>query len=302
MKILVTGSEGNIGKKLVSHLIKSGYDIYCCDIIQKHFNNYIIGNICNPSDLIKIFYSFRPEVTINLAAMVSRVTCERSPTIAVDVNISGTNNILELCKVFNCKLIHFSTSEIYGNISGVHSENREDCSPNNMYGISKYLGEKIIQYQAKECFLNALIVRPFMIYDEDESIGNHRSAIIRFAESLCKKEKIEVHLNSKRGWLHISDAIFIIEKLLKTDNGFEIINIGSDEIVEIKSIAKTMCYKLSLNYNDYVIEKELPNKMTLNKIPDLTKQWRVLGIKTLKVDINSGIDLVIEKMKKRIIP
>ena len=52
------------------------------------------------------------------------------------------------------------------------SENDPSPQPNNFYGLSKYLGEKIIDYEVKNFDLDAVILRPFMIYDEDEVIGN----------------------------------------------------------------------------------------------------------------------------------
>ena len=57
---------------------------------------------------------------------------------------------------------------------------------NNFYGLSKLLGEQIIDYEVKNFGLKAVILRPFMIYDEDEVIGEHRSAMIRFAFNLLK--------------------------------------------------------------------------------------------------------------------
>ena len=55
-----------------------------------------------------------------------------------------------------------------------------------------------------------------MIYDEDEVIGNHRSAMIDLQPTYTKK--IQVHNNSSRGWLHISDAVRAIESAIKLKN------------------------------------------------------------------------------------
>lgn len=298
MKILITGSEGNIGKKLTNFLIEMGHDIYCVDIRQKYNDNYILCDITNPVELNGVFNKFKPDVVYHLAAVVSRVTSEKSPSICINTNISGTQNIIELCKQYNSKLIYFSTSEIYGDIGGVLTEDRQDIKPNNLYGLSKYLGEKLVEYHVENYGLKSIIVRPFMIYDEDETMGSHRSAMIRFAENLIIGNKITVHKNSKRSWMHISDTVKILEKLIYVDD-FNIVNIGNPDIIDTHILAKKMCEYLNLKYDNLVIEEELPSKMTLIKHLDVTKQTKLTNCKC-EVSVDDGIIKVIETMKKRI--
>lgn len=290
MKILVIGSEGNIGSKLVPYLKSCGHAVFCCDQNQGFRPGYSVVNILHSGDLASLFINFRPDVVYHLAAMVSRVTCENSPCLAVDTNLSGLNNVIQLCKTFNSKLIYFSTSEVYGNIGGVLSEDRE-CKPNNTYGLTKYLGENLVTYYLKD----TVIVRPFMFYDEDETRGDHRSAMIRFCYHLSRKEKITVHKGSKRSWMHISDGVRALEKLIHL-KGFQLLNIGSDELINTETLAEKICNLYGLKYQDYVIELPLPKRMTLEKIPDIRKQIELTGIKPL-IDINTGILLVTNKIK-----
>jgi len=289
MRILCIGSEGNIGTKLVPYLRSCGHEVFRCDQVQAVGNDYSVVNILSPLDLIKVFDWFNPEIVFHLAAMVSRVTCEASPSLAVDVNLSGLNNIINLCKTFDSKLIYFSTSEVYGNIGGYLSEDRQ-CKPNNLYGLTKYLGEKLVEYHLK----NAVIVRPFMFYDEDETRGDHRSAMIRFCYHLSRKEKITVHKGSKRSWMHISDGVKVLERLIYT-NGFQLVNIGSGELINTESLAMTICNRLGLQYSDYVIEEPLPERMTLEKVPDIRRQIELTSIKS-EIDLNAGINLILKKI------
>lgn len=297
MKILITGSEGNIGKRLVSHLKDKNYEVYGVDHKQDHKSGYSVADINNPLDLIKVFNYFKPDVVYHLAAMVSRVTCEASPSMAIETNVAGTNNIVQLCKEYNCRLINFSTSEVYGNIGGVLSESRKDLSPNNIYGLSKFLAEQIVNYELSNG-LNAINVRPFMFYDQEETLGEHRSAMVRFCESLLMRRKIEVHIGSRRGWLHISDGVKILESLLQVNLPLTI-NVGNPDIVNTKFIASYICEKLGLNYDDFVHETLLPDKMTLVKHADLTLQTRIAPIK-FEYDITRGINLVLNNVKKRL--
>jgi nucleoside-diphosphate-sugar epimerase len=298
MKIIVIGSEGNIGTKLVAYLQKCGHDILRSDIIQHYAKDYVQTDIISLLDLYDAAYKFKPEVIYHLAAMVSRVTCEATPHLTIDTNLSGTNNVAQLCKTVGAKMINFSTSEIYGNLSGLMSEDRVDIAPNNRYGLTKLLAEKIVEYEVNNHGLKAAIVRPFMFYDEAETMGDHRSAMIRFAEGLLNKKKIHVHKNSKRAWLHMDDAVVALEKFINLDK-FYAINIGHPKVIETEYIARYMCDKIGVEFEKYVELDVLPERMTLEKYPDLTRQKELLDFEP-KISIERGIERVINKVKSRL--
>ena len=297
MRILVTGSEGNIGRKLVPYLQKQGHQVHRCDIVEHFADDYTLGNINTLGDFYTAFVRFKPQVVFNLAAMVSRMTCENSPGMTIETNVYGLYNVIALCRQFGARLFYFSTSEVYGNIGGTLQEGRQDLSPNNLYGLSKWLGEKLVQYEVTKG-LDAIIVRPVMFYDEDETLGQHRSAMIRFAENLLRGNKITVHKNARRSWMHISDGVAILERLLYV-KGFHIINIGSAEVVTMKAFATLMCAYLGLQYDDVACEVDLPERMTLEKLPDTTLQVQLTNYVN-RVDLKTGIRLVLDRVKQRI--
>lgn len=297
MKILVTGSEGNIGKKLVLYLKEKGHEVFRVDIKQGWGDDYKVADITKVGELERVFRDFKPEACFHLAAMVSRITCESSPYLTIDTNISGTNNIAQLCKEYDCKLVSFSTSEVYGNQEETMAEHIE-CHPNNIYGLSKYLAEEIVKYEVGNG-LKAIIVRPFMIYDEEEDRGVHRSAMIRFAESLLKKETITIHKGSSRGWLHIKDAVVLFEKCIYI-NSFHIINIGHPNNISIYDLATRMCNIIGISPNTLIRVESLPKKMTLVKNPSLIKQEQLLDFYP-KIDVNEGLKKVVENTKRRLL-
>lgn len=300
MNILVTGSEGNIGRNLVPYLREEGHTVYRNDIISGIGDDYIQADVCGP-DLLDKTAGIHIDVVYHLAAMVSRVTCEATPYQAMHTNICGTNNIIQLCKKRRAHLINFSTSEVYGNTSVYSREQHEltKCRPNNRYGLSKYIVEQIVDYETLNYELSAINVRPFMIYDPYETMGCHRSAMIRFAEYLIKKKSIVVHKEAKRGWLHIFDAVRILGLLATSERFMQgIINIGNPDVRTIREMAEIMCAYLYLNPNDYIIEEELPDRMTLEKIPSLERQ-KSLGYKP-QFQLEYGIKIVLDKMRERL--
>ncbi len=292
-KALIIGSEGNIGKKLSTFLKEKGYLVKGIDLKPGWKKDFFVGDINFPIDILPAF-EWKPDFVFLLAAMVSRVTCEQASGRAVITNLSGVQNTIILCKKFNSKLIYFSTSEVYGPHHGIMKENNASLKPNNIYGLTKLLSERLIEYEVKFNNLDALILRPFMIYDEDEELGDHRSAIIRFAVNLFNNKKIEVHSNTLRGWLHIDDAVRAIESTTRVKS-FQIINLGNPDFRSIKYLAEMIRKEISAEKN-LVKFTDLPKKMTPIKKPCLENQKKFLKFKP-KIKLEDGVKLVCKKIK-----
>lgn len=296
MKILVTGSEGCIGSCLVAYLESMGHDVLCVDIVQKYRNNYILSNILNLSDAEDKIIEFNPTVIYHLAAMVSRITCEKSKNTTIQTNVIGTHNIIQLSKLLSAKLINFSTSEVYGN-QNINMEENIELKPNNMYGISKFMAEQLVKYESESNGLKFINVRPFMIYDENEMMGTNRSMMIRLAEYIVKDIPITIHKESCRTWLHISDAVILFEKLLYV-HGNITINIGNTDSILTENLAKLMC-EYAGKPNTPITYTKLPSKMTLKKTASFDLQKKLLS-HIPEVSLEQGIKLVLDKVKKRI--
>lgn len=293
-KALVIGAAGNIGKPLVKYLKAKGYLVREVDIKPAWRENYYVADITKPADLIAPF-DFEPDYVFHLAAMVSRVTCEQSGSMCIDTNLYGTQNVIEFTKRCGARFINFSTSEVYGPDIEVMDED-EKVYPNNRYGLSKLLAEQLVEYEVKEHQLKAVTLRPFMMYDENEDFGDHRSAMIRFAYNLYHGLPIEVHRGSARGWLHVSDAVRAIEAAANVGH-YEVINIGNPDVHPIEELAYMVCEELGADKR-LIHVVDLPERMTLKKQPTLKKQKELLGIET-KVQLREGVKLVCEMIRKR---
>jgi len=295
-KALVLGSEGNIGVPLVKHLRKQGYDVLEADVVPGWRPNYLMADINSPVDLLPAF-DWKPDVVFMLSAMVSRVTCEQAGTLAIETNLGGLNNVLQLCKRVDAMTVFFSTSEVYGPECDPMDEAISNPKPNNRYGLSKLLGEQLVEYEVRSHGLRAVSLRPFMMYDEDEDLGDHRSAMIRFAYNLVRGKPIEVHRGSMRGWFHVTDAVRAIEGAAHVKD-YAVINIGNPEIVPIEDMAEMIRAELGAE-RGLVTIKDLPSRMTLIKRPTLDRQRDLLGV-VPQVKLREGIKRVCDRVKQRL--
>ena len=155
-KALVLGSEGNIGAPLVRHLRANGWQVREADIRPAWRDQFVMADINHPVDLLPAF-DWQPSVVFLLSAMVSRVTCEQASSLAIATNLSGVNNALQLCKRSRSKVVFFSTSEVYGPECDPMDESISNPKPNNRYGLSKLLGEQLVEYECRTYGLEAVV-------------------------------------------------------------------------------------------------------------------------------------------------
>jgi nucleoside-diphosphate-sugar epimerase len=284
-KALVIGSEGNIGAPLVSHLRSVGYEVLESDIRPGWREDYLMADTTHPLDLVPAF-DWGPDVVFLLAATVGRMTCEQAGSLAVSTNVAGVNNVLQLCKRVDARVVFFSSSEVYGPNCDPMDESRSTPQPNNRYALTKWLGEQLVDYEVRNAGLRAVILRPCMIYSEHETVGEHRSAMIRFVSNLARGRPIEVHRGSARSWLHVSDAARAIEAAGRLDQ-YSVINIGHPDVIPMEDLAEMLRVELNAS-PELVVTTDLPAKMTLIKRPTLDRQRTLLGFEP-SVSLAEGI-------------
>ncbi|MBN2288686.1 MAG: NAD(P)-dependent oxidoreductase, partial [Candidatus Glassbacteria bacterium] len=137
---------------------------------------------------------------------------------------------------------------------------------------------------------------PFMMYDENEALGDHRSAMIRFASNLVMGKPITVHHGSARGWLHVTDAVRAIEAAAHVKE-YSVVNIGHPDVIPILDLAEMIRLELDAPRELIRIE-ELPSRMTLVKRPLLERQTNILGV-IPKVSLQEGVKLVCRRIRQR---
>lgn len=272
-RALVIGAEGNIGAPLVTYLRSIGYQVLACDIRPGWREDYVMADMAQPLDLLPAF-DWGPDVVFLLAATVGRMTCEHAGSLAVSTNLAGVNNVLQLCKRADARCVFFSSSEVYGPHGDPMDEARSIPQPLNRYALTKWLGEQLVEYEVRSAGLRAAILRPCMIYSEHETVGEHRSAMIRFVSNLACGRPIEVHRGSARSWLHVEDAVRAIEAAGRLED-FSVINIGHPKVVLMADLAEMIRAELNAA-PELIVTRELPPRMTLVKRPLLERQRTLL--------------------------
>ncbi len=136
-KILVTGGQGQVGRSLQSLQCAADYEVACAPKSQL--------DITKPSSISQAFDALRPQLVINAAAYTAVDQAEQEQAAAFAVNRDGAENLARLCGESNIPLLHLSTDYVFD--GGAGEPYREDArpAPVNVYGQSKWAGEKVVQ-------------------------------------------------------------------------------------------------------------------------------------------------------------
>ena len=226
MKIIVTGSNGFLGKQLCKSLQKNKYEIFKYDITDEY-------DILNLEQLENIFENFKPDAIIHLAACADLNIFVKKPEISYKINVIGTRNILELCQKYNVRLLFASTCCCYGNNNIHPSDEISLIAPTEPYAKSKAESEKdILSIGLPHCCMRlATFYGPAM---------REALAPAIFLDKAHKNEHILVHGNGEqtRTFTYVDDIVSGIVTLIENKPKYTIVNITTEEITSVNTIVK----------------------------------------------------------------
>ena len=279
-KIIVTGGAGFIGRHISKKLIEEGYDVHIIDIMIDEFTgervpsflllnyfseDFIKNNIheINILDYDKILPIFKnAHAVIHLAAFISSPNSINEPRKAFDTNIRGTLHILDIAKATGCKnVILTSSAAVYGSIEGIKKET-DLINPENPYGLSKYVDEKIGQLYNNLYDMNVTCVRYSNVWGPDQhDTGNYAPAIGRFINQIKNKKDITICGDGEqtRDFIHVYDVINANIELLKNINKEnvrgEVFNVCSgveNKIIDIANLIKKIFEEKNNNTSNII--------------------------------------------------
>lgn len=267
--ILITGHTGFIGTHLIQHLQKKFNIVGLSNNSQKNLKiKQIKNNIC------KINTSKIPEnisSIIHLAAISDVHFCETNPYQTSLVNLQGTQNILELARKNDSKLVFISTSHVYGKSKKSPMKENYEKHPNSIYSGTKLAGEYLCESYSNTYGLNIGVARLFSVY------GPHspkHSLINSIITQILNSQSLKLgNLKTKRDFIFIQDVVSAIEKIMKNNHHFNDYNIGTGKKTSILELC-TMINKIA--------GKNIPIKSIKSKIRKNDVSEIVADIKKIK--------------------
>ncbi len=243
---LVTGADGFIGSHLTEYLLKLGYKVRALSLYNS-FNYWgwlesiphndrlevVSGNIIDPHFCHEITKDI--DEVYHLAALIAIPFSYVAPSTYVDVNVKGTTNICHSALQNKCqKIIHTSTSEVYGTAQYVPIDEKHPLQPQSPYSASKIGADAIAKSFQNSFDLPLVIARPFNTYGPRQSArAVIPSIIIQILSG--KKEIMLGDLSPTRDFNYVLDTVRGFHQLAECSEAIgEVVNIGSNFEISIK--------------------------------------------------------------------
>ncbi len=254
MKIVVTGGAGFIGSHLIDELLKKGHSIINIDNFDAYYlrkikesnikGHFKYGNKYQliESDIrdknISSFFSEDVEIIIHLAAKAGVRPSLENPIEYQDVNVSGTQNLLEIARQKKIrKFIFASSSSVYGKNKNVPwSESDHVLEPISPYASTKVSGELMGHVYSHLFGIQFLALRFFTVYGPRQRPD---LAINKFFSLIKNGEEITLFGDgtTRRDYTYVADIVDgIVSAIEYKDSQFEIINLGNNKTIKLNEL------------------------------------------------------------------
>jgi dTDP-glucose 4,6-dehydratase len=251
-KILVTGADGFIGSHLVELLVREGYEVkaFCLynsfgswgwldqvdDDVKGKFEVFL-GDIRDPNGVRVAMKGC--DLVLHLAALIAIPYSYHSPDTYVETNIRGTLNVLQAARDLSVqKIVHTSTSEVYGTAQFVPITEDHPLQGQSPYSASKIGADQMAMAFYRSFDTPVAIIRPFNTYGPRQSARAVIPSIITQIASGIREIKLgSLHPTRDFSFVHDTVKGFLGVAESKATIG-EVINVGSGFEVSIGDTAK----------------------------------------------------------------
>ncbi|MEW5991526.1 MAG: GDP-mannose 4,6-dehydratase [Chloroflexota bacterium] len=246
-RILVTGADGFIGSHLVERLVADGAHVraFCfynsrgshgwLDGVEGPGLEYVLGDIRDERFVREACKGI--EVVFHLAALVSIPHSYQAAASFVETNIGGTLNVLEAVHDVGCaRLVHTSTSEVYGTPEQLPIREDHPLKGQSPYSATKIAADKLCEAFARSHGVPVVVLRPFNTFGPRQSARAVIPTIL--TQLLAGKRRIDLGtLQTRRDFTYVDDTVdgFVRAGIASLSPG-EVIQLGTGRSVAIGEV------------------------------------------------------------------
>ncbi len=293
--IIVTGGAGFIGSHLCERLIKEGHRVVCIDNLQggseanihhlfahPHFE-FIHADITQPIDLVQIPELKRFSIQGQGIQEIYHLACPTSPKEFLHIrketlwaNAQGTMNILEMAKQYSARIVHASSSVVYGTFSIKTPVAEEMLGTVDLLGVrscyeeGKRFAEACVATYQQLYRLDAKIARIFRTYGPRMPL-NQGHMIPDFIACALEGKPLTIYGDQSMGssLLYIDDCVDALLQLMQAPFMTHAINLGGEETITLDTIAKTVV-RLTNSSSTIVFHEPLESMAPVH-VPDIRR-------------------------------
>ena len=201
MKTLVNGGAGFIGSHIVDALLGAGHDVAVLDDLSSGSRTNLpasvplhVVDIRDSAAVAAVFAAERPDAVCHQAAQMSVSRSVREPRFDAEVNCIGLINVLDAAVATGCRRVVFASSGgvLYGEVTEPAPETTP-ANPVSPYGITKWVGERYLQFYAREHGLAAVALRYSNVYGPRQNPHGEAGVVAIFCKKLLAGEPARIN-------------------------------------------------------------------------------------------------------------
>jgi dTDP-glucose 4,6-dehydratase len=267
-KVLITGADGFIGSHLTEAMVRAGHEVRAF-VLYNSFNSWgwldqcapdvkckfdvFAGDIRDPNGVREAMMDC--DAVLHLAALIAIPYSYHSPDTYVDTNVKGTLNVLQAARQLGVRrVIHTSTSEVYGTARFVPITEEHPLQGQSPYSASKIAADQLAYSFYASFGLPVVIARPFNTYGPRQSARAVIPTIITQIASGQRQIKLGA-ISPTRDFSFVQDTVDAFIAALDSDRGLgEVVNFGSNFEISVgdtaQLIAEVMGHPLEIVTDD----------------------------------------------------
>ncbi|MDP2360195.1 MAG: SDR family oxidoreductase [bacterium] len=306
MRTLVTGGAGFIGSHLCRRLLAEGHQVICLD-------NLFTGSKANVEDLLpdSHFEFVRHDITqplllevdwiFNLACPASPIHYQYNPVKTVKTSVLGAINMLGLAKRVRARILHASTSEVYGD-PAVHPQtedywgNVNPIGPRSCYDEGKRVAETLMFDYHRQNGVDVRVIRIFNTYGPHMAQNDGR-VVSNFIIQALKGEEITLYGegNQTRSFQFVDDLLEGMLRMMRQDGFIGPVNLGNPEEFTIRQLAEQVV--AMTGSSSPIVRHPLPQDDPRVRRPDISLARRMLDWSP-RVPLAQGLPPTIEWFRR----
>ncbi|WP_437205884.1 NAD-dependent epimerase/dehydratase family protein [Planctomicrobium sp. SH664] len=248
MRVLVTGGAGFIGSHIVDAVLAAGHEAAIIDDLSSGTRENVPAgatlhqiDIRDRGGVRKVISEFRPDWISHQAAQMSVSRSVREPDFDAEVNLVGLINVLSAAVEAGTKRVVFASSGgvLYGEMTTPAPE-ETPANPVSPYGISKWCGERYLQFFANEHGLSSTALRYANVYGERQNPHGEAGVVAIFCTRMLRGEASTINGDGKyvRDYVHVSDVVRAnLAALGSPFPGFDAVNVGTGRPTDVNELS-----------------------------------------------------------------
>lgn len=243
MRVLITGSQGFVGRHLVESYERDGHTVFGLDTAH-HWGPRYINLSLHSIDECLFRHWVKPDKIIHLAAMSHLPSCKSNPTDAIHANVVGTGHLLKTALGYWNELTEDRREQFHVVVVGSaeeygegQPEEGEVLWPSNMYAATKAAASMLATGYANEFGLPVSVVRMANVYGPGQSKDKFIPLVI---DRLLSGQVVQLHNDgqARRDWLYIDDACAALQAVAEGRGRNNIFNLGGYREASVREIAE----------------------------------------------------------------